>query len=82
MNKNNTIRKSMSLEAIFKDAAEKSLLTNEQEVELASRIKQGDEQALSTDSLCYFKFIVYFTNCPYDFHEMKSMLRITKTRLI
>lgn len=27
MNKNNTIRKSMSLEAIFKDAAEKPLLT-------------------------------------------------------
>lgn len=58
MNNNITIRKSLSLEAVFKYAAEKPLLTNEQEVELASRIKQGDEQALKELYSCNLRFVV------------------------
>ena len=46
MNKDITIRKNQSVESLLKEAAEQPLLTIDQEVELANRIKQGDKGAL------------------------------------
>ena len=46
MNKKITNRVSLPVELILKEATEQPLLTVEQEVELANRIKQGDDEAL------------------------------------
>ena len=47
MNKNITIRKSQSVDSFLQDASKHPLLTIEEEVMLAKRVQQGDEDAKS-----------------------------------
>ena len=56
MNKNITIHKNQSVESLLKEAAEQPLLTIEQEVEIANRIKQGDKGALTELHSCNLRF--------------------------
>ena len=58
MNKDITIRKNQSVESLLKEAAEQPLLTIDQEVELANRIKQGDKGALTELYNCNLRFVV------------------------
>lgn len=46
MNKNITIRKSQSVDSFLQDASKHPLLTIEEEVMLAKRVQQGDEDAM------------------------------------
>jgi RNA polymerase primary sigma factor len=48
----------LSLEVYFKDINRYALLTREQEIELARRIKQGDEEALQQLALANLRFVV------------------------
>ena len=45
MKKNITIRKSQSVDSFLQDASKHPLLTIEEEVMLAKRVQQGDEDA-------------------------------------
>lgn len=58
MKKNITIRKSQSVESFLEEVAEYPLLTIEQEVALANRIKQGDKEALTELYNCNLRFVV------------------------
>ena len=48
----------LSLEVYFKDINRYQLLTREQEIDLARRIKQGDEEALQQLALANLRFVV------------------------
>lgn len=58
MNKNITIRKSQSVESFLEEVTEQPLLTIEQEVALANRIRQGDNEALTELYNCNLRFVV------------------------
>ena len=58
MNKNITLRDSQSLESIINDVSKFPLLTVEQEVQLANRIKNGDEGAVQELYNCNLRFVV------------------------
>jgi len=53
-----TNRESQSLERYFNEISKVDLLTPEEEVELAKRIKQGDEQALEKLTKANLRFVV------------------------
>ena len=57
MKKNITNRNIQSAESLPKDAAEQPLLTCEQEVELARRIKEGNEEAFKELYNCNLRFV-------------------------
>ena len=58
MNKDITIRKNPSDVQILREASEQPLLTIEQEIELANRIKRGDEEALRQPITCNMRYVV------------------------
>ena len=58
MNKIITLRDSQSLESIINDVSKFPLLTVEQEVQLANRIKNGDEGAVQELYNCNLRFVV------------------------
>lgn len=58
MNKKITNRMSQPVESFIKEASEYPLPTVEQEIELAERIKQGDEEALLDLYNCNLRFVV------------------------
>lgn len=58
MKKYITIRKSQSVESFLEEVTEQPLLTIEQEVELANRIKQGVNEALTELYNCNLRFVV------------------------
>ena len=57
MKKNITNRNIQSAESLLKDAAEQPLLTCEQEVELARRIKEGNEEVFKELYNCNLRFV-------------------------
>ena len=58
MNKNITIRKSHSLDSFLQDASKHPLLTIEEEVMLAKRVQQGDENAMKRLYEANLRFVV------------------------
>ena len=58
MHKNITNRVSQPVESLLKEATEQPLLSVEQEVELANRIKQGDNEALMVLYNCNLRLVV------------------------
>lgn len=58
MKKYITIRKSQSVESFLEEVTEQPLLTIEQEVELANRIKQGVNEVLTELYNCNLRFVV------------------------
>ena len=58
MNKNITIRKSQSLDSFLQDASKHPLLTIEEEVMLAKRVQQGDENAMKRLYGANLRFVV------------------------
>lgn len=58
MNKNITIRKSQSVESFLQDASKHPLLTIEEEVMLAKRVQQGDEDAMNRLYEANLRFVV------------------------
>lgn len=58
MNKDITIRKNPSDVQILREASEQPLLTIEEEIELANRIKRGDEEALRKLITCNMRYVV------------------------
>ena len=58
MNKKITNRVSQPVESLLKEVTEQPLLTVEQEIELANRIKQGDDEALMDLYNCNLRFVV------------------------
>ena len=58
MNKNITIRKSQSLDSFLQDASKHPLLTIEEEVMLAKRVQQGDEDAMKRLYEANLRFVV------------------------
>ena len=58
MNKNITIRKSQSVESFLHDASKHPLLTIEEEVMLAKRVQQGDEDAMKRLYEANLRFVV------------------------
>ena len=58
MNKNITIRKSQSEDSFLQDASKHPLLTIEEEVMLAKRVQQGDEDAMKRLYEANLRFVV------------------------
>ena len=58
MNKNITIRKSQSVDSSLQDASKHPLLTIEEEVMLAKRVQQGDEDAMKRLYEANLRFVV------------------------
>ena len=58
MNKNITIRKSQSLDSFLQDASKHPLLTIDEEVMLAKRVQQGDENAMKRLYEANLRFVV------------------------
>ena len=58
MNKNITIRKSQLVESFLQDASKHPLLTIEEEVMLAKRVQQGDEDAMNRLYEANLRFVV------------------------
>lgn len=58
MKKNITIRKSQSVDSFLQDASKHPLLTIEEEVMLAKRVQQGDEDAMKRLYEANFRFVV------------------------
>lgn len=58
MNKNITIRKSHSVDSFLQDASKHPLLTIEEEVMLAKRVQQGDEDAMKRLYEANLRFVV------------------------
>ena len=58
MNKNITIRKSQSVDSFLQDASKHPLLTIEEEVMLAKRVQQGDEDAMKRLYEANLRFVV------------------------
>ena len=58
MNKNITIRKSQSVDSFLQDASKHPLLTIEEEVMLAKRVQQGDENAMKRLYEANLRFVV------------------------
>ena len=58
MKKNITIRKSQSVDSFLQDASKHPLLTIEEEVMLAKRVQQGDEEALAKLITGNLRFVV------------------------
>lgn len=58
MNKNITIRKSQSVDSFLQDASKHPLLTIEEEVMLAKRVQQGDENAMKCLYEANLRFVV------------------------
>ena len=58
MNNNITIRKSQSVESFLQDASKHPLLTNEEEVMLAKRVQNGDEDAMNRLYKANLRFVV------------------------
>lgn len=58
MDKNITIRNRQSAESILNEVSNQPQLTIEQEVELANKIKQGDEGALQQLTTSNLRFVV------------------------
>ena len=53
-----TNRESQSLDKYLQDIGKEELITSEQEVELARKIKQGDQQALEKLTRANLRFVV------------------------
>ena len=58
MNKNITIRKSQSVDSFLQDDSKHPLLTIEEEVMLAKRVQQGDEDAMKRFYEANLRFVV------------------------
>ncbi len=58
MNNNITIRKSRSVDSFLQDASKHPLLTIEEEVMLAKRVQQGDEDAMKRLYEANLRFVV------------------------
>ena len=58
MNKNITIRKSQSVDSFLQNASKHPLLTIEEEVMLAKRVQQGDENAMKRLYEANLRFVV------------------------
>lgn len=58
MKKNITIRKSQSVDSFLQDASKHPLLTIEEEVMLAKRVQQGDEDAMKRLYEANLRFVV------------------------